>query len=111
MELIVLETGYELCGGPEGHEAVSEVFLDAAADDIASIERFYESKDTENYVIQVHGLKNASRVIGGTVLGDMAYELELAGKAGNWALIEEKNAALLDTYRDTIAELKRKLGK
>lgn len=60
------------------------------------IKQAYETNDTDNYIIYVHGLKSSSRVVGAYQLGDMAYELELAGKAGNIDIITQKTNILLD---------------
>ncbi len=47
----------------------------------------FERRDTENFTIQVHALKSASRSVGAYDLGEDAYRLELAGKAGDWETI------------------------
>ena len=54
----------------------------------------FEEKDIENFTIQVHALKSASRSVGAYDLGEEAYALEKAGKAGDWAAIEERFPAL-----------------
>ncbi|MCR5655650.1 MAG: response regulator, partial [Lachnospiraceae bacterium] len=43
---------------------------------------FLKEKDWKNYDIRVHALKSTSRMIGATVLGDLAAEAEQAAKAG-----------------------------
>lgn len=54
-----------------------------------TLKELFENKDIENFTIQVHAVKSASRGVGAFDLGDAAYELELAGKAGDWPKIEE----------------------
>ena len=68
---------------------------------VAEIRQAYETMDIPNYTIYVHALKSSSRAVGAYVLGDMAYELELAGKAGDIDTIRQKTSILLD-YIDTL---------
>jgi HPt (histidine-containing phosphotransfer) domain-containing protein len=73
----------------------------------------FSEPDLENYIITVHGLKGASYGIQANVIGDLAKELEFAGKDGNIDLIKQKNQNLIDetnaligriaTYLDSIA--------
>ena len=54
----------------------------------------FDKRDTENFTIQVHALKSASRSVGAYDLGEEAYALEMAGKAGDWNTIEAGFPAL-----------------
>lgn len=65
------------------------------------IRQTYEMMDISNYTIYVHALKSSSRAVGAYILGDMAYELELAGKAGDTDTIRQKTGILLE-YIDTL---------
>lgn len=72
---------------------------------------YLEAKDWKNYTIKVHALKTNARSIGASVMGEMCYELELAGKkmqAGEStevqeALITEKHPKMLLMYDRTVA--------
>lgn len=55
-----------------------------------SLPSLFEKHDVENFTIQVHALKSASRSVGAYDLGEEAYALELAGKAGDWSTIEAR---------------------
>lgn len=67
---------------------------------IDEIRQAYEKMDIPNYIILVHGLKSSSRAIGAYKLGDMAYGLELAGKAGDTDTIRHNTDAFLDYVTD-----------
>ena len=43
-------------------------------------------------------------------LADKAYELEMAGKESNEALIQEKTQALLDFYKETVDVICQHIG-
>ena len=57
-------------------------------DEVAGIRELWESRDIQNLTIKVHGLKSNLRLIGAADLGEKAYALELAGKAGNTGTFE-----------------------
>ena len=69
---------------------------------VIEIIQSYETMDISNYVIYVHGLKSSSRAIGAYRLGDMAYELELAGKSGDIDTIRNKHDIFLE-YINTLS--------
>jgi hypothetical protein len=67
----------------------------------------------EDYITTVHGLKGASYGVQANHIGDLAKDLEFAGKDGNIDFIVENNQHLIDetnallgrlgTYLDSIA--------
>ncbi len=57
----------------------------------------FQNRDTENFTIQVHALKSASRGVGAFDLGEEAYQLELAGKAADWAEIDRLFPPMLES--------------
>jgi HPt (histidine-containing phosphotransfer) domain-containing protein len=65
------------------------------------IRTFLEEKDYSNYVVEVHSLKSSSKTIGLGELSQRAKELELAGKNGEYQVIEEKTEAVLKAYEST----------
>ncbi|MDR0550556.1 MAG: response regulator [Spirochaetaceae bacterium] len=65
---------------------------------------------TGDYSILAHGIKGSARAIGAELVGNMAEELEKAAKAGDTALILEKNlafAAETEKLIDSLAEFER----
>lgn len=60
----------------------------------------------KDYTIEVHALKNTSRMIGATELSAQFYELEKLGNAADVAGIEALNTDTLENYRSLKAVLK-----
>lgn len=58
------------------------------------------------YVIEVHALKSASRLIGANELSSMAERMELCGKKGEWDIIHSETHGLLTLYRSYLSILK-----
>lgn len=63
-----------------------------------SLKQLEKDENWEQYTIEVHALKSASRQIGAMELGNLAQELELAGKCGDYELIKKQNNKLLADY-------------
>lgn len=99
--LFSVDTGLGYTGGDmETYLEILSVYVRMSEDKHSLIQSLFEAKDWKNYVIEVHALKSTSLSIGSKKLSELAKELELAGKAGNYALIEEKNASVLDMYSE-----------
>ena len=62
-------------------EDVLHDYWEGIAADSNEIEELSKSDDYKLYTVKVHALKSSSRIVGIMKLGDMAYELEMAGKA------------------------------
>lgn len=59
----------------------------------------YEQKERwQEYTVEVHGLKSASRQIGANNLADMAERMEAAGNAKDARLIHKTTPAMLEEY-------------
>ncbi len=109
-ELFSPETGIFYAGGDtDAYIEILEVYVKKSAEKRKYIQKLFDEKSWKNYVIEVHALKSTSMTIGSKLLFDRAKELELAGKAGNYKLIEEKNAALLELYEKAAEEGRRYL--
>ena len=93
-------------GDTDAYKEVLEIYVRKAPELSRRIERLFDEKDWKNYVIEVHALKSSSLTIGSRELSELAKELELSGKAGNYSVIEEKNGRLLELY-GKVAELGR----
>ena len=98
-ELFNSETGIFYTGGDEeAYLEILEMYVNKAQAKQDYIQQLFEEKSWKNYVIEVHALKSTSLTIGSKPLSELAKELELAGKSGNYRLIEEKHAALMELY-------------
>ncbi|MGN0603382.1 MAG: ATP-binding protein [Oscillospiraceae bacterium] len=106
------EVGAKYTGGDiEAYNDILALYVRKAPELSERIERLFDEKDWKNYVIEVHALKSSSLTIGSKQLSELAKELELSGKAGNYGVIEEKNGELLALYKK-VAELgKEYLGE
>ena len=93
------EAALKNCGSEDGYLSVLKIYYDGLETKAQDIQRYYDTKDWENYTIQVHSLKSSSRVIGAMALGEMAAELEKAGNEQDLDLIFEKTAPLLEKFR------------
>ena len=102
-EIFDVETGVFYTGGDvETYEEILEIYIRKGPEKLACIKRLYEEKSWSDYVIEVHALKSSSLTIGSAKLSQMAKELELAGKTGDYSRIEKNNAALLEMYERVI---------
>ncbi|MGN1303520.1 MAG: Hpt domain-containing protein, partial [Oscillospiraceae bacterium] len=94
------ELGAKYTGGDvDAYNEILSIYVRKAPELSERIERLFNEKDWKNYVIEVHALKSSSLTIGSKPLSELAKELELSGKAGNYAVIEEKNSELLTLYK------------
>lgn len=109
--LISEETGIFYTGGDrEAYNEILGVYVRKSSEKLVQIKELFEKKDWKKYVIEVHALKSSSLTIGAKQLSELAKELELAGKGGDYRLIEEKNAPMLEMYSKVAAEGAERLG-
>ncbi|MCR5510229.1 MAG: response regulator [Lachnospiraceae bacterium] len=95
-----LDTGSALraLGSPALYDKIIEEYYKSGSDKYAGIRQAYDNEDWEDYTIRVHALKSSSRQVGAMKLGDMAEELEKAGKASDLDTIKAKTADTLQEY-------------
>ena len=106
-ELLSAETGVFYTGGDtDAYNEILEIYVRKAQEKHDQILALFNEKSWKNYVIEVHALKSSSLTVGSKPLSELAKELELAGKAGNYSLID----AMLEMYLK-VAELGRKYLK
>lgn len=98
--------GVKNCGGEENYIKALTAYLDAASDNLESIQKHFDTKDIDNYTIKVHALKSSSKIIGALDIGNLAKELEDAGNANDIETINSKTKVLLSKYKDLIQSIK-----
>jgi HPt (histidine-containing phosphotransfer) domain-containing protein len=76
------------------YQRILKVYVASTPEILAQLAAFDVTR-LEDYITTVHGLKGASYGIQANPVGDLAKELEFAGKEGNVALVAEKNDALI----------------
>ena len=86
-------------GSTEVYHNILRVYDADLREKLESLPALFEAKDVENFTIQVHALKSASRGVGAASLGEDAYQLELAGKQGDWETIERQFPPFLEELR------------
>ena len=94
-----INTGLQHCGDEEAYLDTLKIYgsySETGADEIAG---FWHARDIDNTTVKVHALKSTSRAIGAESLGSLAEKLELAGKAGDEAVLDADLAGLLERYR------------
>ncbi len=95
----------ETLGSSELYEKIVREYYKTGEDKIASIMADFDAEDWECYTIKVHALKSASRQIGAMEVGEMAWDLEKAGKDRDIEFIRGYNEKLISMYRDILSRL------
>ena len=105
--------GLEYCAdSPEIYCEMLTIFCSMRETSGEELDRCLKERDWKNYTIKVHALKTNAKSIGAFVMGELCYELELAGKkiqagdevAEQEALIREKHPKMLLLFDRTVAE-------
>lgn len=98
--------GIQYCGGnEEDYKEILQVYLSSGLQKIREIREKYKEEDWKNYTILVHALKSTSIGIGATELGEMAKELEMAGKEGNISYIQAHHREVMHEYEEVLLEI------
>ena len=96
-------TGIKNCGGEEAYFETLKTYAGMIMDHTDQIQHYWETGDLENATIKIHAMKSTSRIIGATDIGELAQELELAGKA--------KDTEKLGAHIDELLSRCRALGE
>ncbi len=98
--------GIQYCGGnEEDYKEILQVYLSTGLQKIREIREKYKEEDWKNYTILVHAVKSTSFGIGATELGEMAKELELAGKEENISYIQAHHREVMHEYEEVLLEI------
>ena len=107
---INVAAGLELLKDMEMYEMTLEEFYNELQNKLSELKSYKEAGNMDDYAILAHALKTEARYVGCNELGDMAYEHELAGKASNQALVDEKFEELSNEVNRVYDVLKRYFG-
>lgn len=102
--------GLGFTGGKEKYISAIQRFYKGYEANRKLVEDLLTSGDIEGYGIKVHSLKSNSRMIGAHELADAFAEMEVAAKADNTDLINDKTSSVLSMYAD-IVEVLRPIGE
>ncbi|MBQ4402488.1 MAG: response regulator [Synergistaceae bacterium] len=94
-----VNAGLKHCGDEEAYLDTLKIYGGYSATGADEIAGFWRVRDITNTTVKVHALKSTSRAIGAESLGTLAEKLELAGKAGDEAVLNAELAGLLERYR------------
>jgi CheY-like chemotaxis protein len=95
--------GIKNCGGEEAYFETLKTYAGMIMDHTDQIQHYWETGDLENATIKIHAMKSTSRIIGAADIGELAQELELAGKA--------KDTAKIGAHIDELLSRCRALGE
>ncbi len=87
-----------------------ETYVKSSAEKKSALKEFCEDKKWDDYRVQVHALKSASRTIGADSLADKAFVQEKASKAYEEKMIYEGFDEMMSEYSGVVEELKTILG-
>lgn len=82
-------------------QALKDYYLSIEAK-ASKIESFENAEDIENYTIEVHALKSASKMIGANELAKLAERMEECGHNKEWKQIHNETIGMLALYRSYI---------
>lgn len=113
IQIIDHDAAMKYCGGKEAlFVEFLRIYLEDSPEQMEQISAAYQAKDWNAYTVAVHGLKTTSYSIGANLLGNLAKDLEYAGKRYlgvmetenpeadlEWIIAEYKTLLLL--YEDT----------
>ena len=95
----------EALGSAELFKTIVKEYYRSGADKLSEIKAAYDNEDWPDYSIKVHALKSSSRQIGAFELGDMAWELEKAGKDVELDTIHAQTDVTLNKYKELLDKL------
>ncbi len=87
------------------YNKIAGEYFRSGEDRLNSIKDAYDREDWTDYTIRVHALKSSSRQIGAMELGQMAADLEEAGKDSNIEKLRAENDKALDAFRELLSKL------
>ena len=87
------------------YNKIAGEYYRSGADRLNSIKEAYDNEDWTDYTIKVHALKSSSRQIGAMELGQMAADLEEAGKDNNIDKIKAETGKTLETFDELLKKL------
>ena len=97
---INIDNGMLHCSNSETYLSALKTYAKTAVSAADEIEALLKSNDTDNAAVKIHAIKSTSRVIGAAKLGDLAEQLEMAGKSGNTDTLYGNSDELLSRIRE-----------
>lgn len=105
-----IQKSLELFGDMATYDETLVEFLKGIDQKLSEIDKYKNEFDTENYAILVHSLKSDARYFGFEVLGELAYQHELAGKEPNIEFINDHYEELMKEAYAVVNVVRQYLG-
>ena len=105
------DAGIVNCGSVEGYLSALGTYAGMIDDHADVTEKYWKAGDLENAAIKIHAMKSTSRIIGALDIGNLAQELELAGKAGEADKVGARIEELLSRCRKLGEQLRTVVGE
>lgn len=99
-----------LLGDMEMYNETLQDFVSGFEEKMGNIKKYKEEQDMANYAILVHSLKSDSKYMGFTNLAEIAYQHEMASKAGDVRFVITSFDALMTEANKTYELVKKYLG-
>jgi signal transduction histidine kinase/CheY-like chemotaxis protein/HPt (histidine-containing phosphotransfer) domain-containing protein len=96
-------------GTTKGYHAILGVFCSEMRDNILRIQEALETRDYHLYTTLVHALKGSARSIGAYKLGELAADLEDAGRKQNLSRMEDRTGPLITELQELIEQISKSL--
>ena len=100
-----VSAGIKNCGGAKSYLDTLRMYSDAGRKNAEEIRAFWKVRDIRNLTIKIHALKSTSRVIGAYGVGELAADLERAGRLDRPGLISADLEKFLFSYTELAAKL------
>ncbi|MDR0730601.1 MAG: response regulator [Treponema sp.] len=96
-------------GTTKGYYTILGLFCSEMQENIPRIQDALETRDYRLYTTLVHALKGTARSIGAFKVGEMAADLEDAGRKQNLSHMEDKTGTLITELQELIEQITRGL--
>jgi CheY-like chemotaxis protein len=108
--------GLDIVKGLERYKQNEEIYIHILRSYVKNTPKLLDSiknidKDSlPGYAITVHGIKGTSRSISADYLGNLAEELEMASKAGDFDFVSKNNDKFTEALEKLIADIEKMLA-
>ena len=86
-----------------------ELYLELKQERKDTLQKALDERDARAYVIAVHDLKSNSRLIGATNFGEIAQEMENAGKREDFDYIGENHGRLMEIFDQVVKNVEAEI--
>lgn len=104
-----VQKSLEYLGNMEVYEETLKDFLEGIDAKLQNLNHYKEIGDMANYAVFAHSIKSDARYLGFTTLGEIAYNHEMEGKAGNLHYITLHYDALVNEVKHFVEIVKKYL--